>query len=492
MKTGRWDKHYYGDSPRRTIQNTTSGRVHDTIHNVASGLVPDDVPRRAQGPTPQRASSDEPCPAGGVVASVVPGSIADECGMRPGDILLSINDHQLRDVIDYQFYSASPELTLVYARGSEEHLIEVEKDCDEGLGVEFQQPLFDGIRRCRNRCTFCFVKNLPPRLRPSLYIRDDDYRLSFLFGNFITLTNVTEDDLDRIDQQRLSPLFVSVHATDRQLRNRLLGFDAPDILEQIDEIGRRRVGIHAQVVLCPGINDGAALENTIEKLAIRHSTVRSVAVVPVGLTRYCRSPELRPFHISEAKRVVDQVSNMRRRLRKELGRSFVHLSDEFYVMTGTSTPAAYLYDGYPQLENGVGMVRRLLTRWASIKRRLPLALQQPRLVGWICGTSAYPTLSALAADVNRIAGLRVEVHSVANQFFGTTVTVSGLLTGVDVLSTLKDKRVDQWVLPRAMFDDTGKMTLDGMSLDEIRERALDPVTVAGSPKELIQVTLFGE
>lgn len=471
---------------RFTATNSANTRGGEAFADQDNQIIPD-TPTNTSPPRPYTTSSD-----GGAVAFVTPGSIADECGIQPGDTLLSLNEHQLRDIIDYRFYSAATELTLVFRRGTEEHLVEIEKDWDDGLGIEFQQPLFDGIRSCRNRCAFCFINNLPPGLRSSLYVKDDDFRLSFLFGNFITLTNVTEADLNRIEQQRLSPLFVSVHATDRHLRNRLLGIETPDILEQIVELGRRQVTVHAQVVVCPGINDGAALEATIESLAQQHRVVRSVAIVPVGLTRYCRNSDLRHFQLLEAKRVVERVSAVQRRYRRELGRSFVYLSDEFYVMTDTPIPTASWYDGYPQLENGVGMVRRLLTGWASIKRRLPVALQQPRLVGWICGTSAYPTLSALAADANRVCGLRVEVYPVANEFFGTTVTVSGLLTGTNVLSTLEKKRVDQWVLPRAMFDDTGELTLDGMSLGEIRKGALDPVAVAGSPKELIRATLFGE
>ncbi len=429
---------------------------------------------------------------GGVVAFVEPGSIAEECGIIPGDVLLSIGGHRLRDIIDYRFLVAAPELALVFRRGDEEHQVEVEKDWSEGLGIEFEDPLFDGIHTCRNHCIFCFVRNLPPGLRPGLYIRDDDYRLSFLFGNFVTLTNLGEDDLLRIEQQRLSPLYVSVHAADRKLRSRLLGTDAPDILEQLDELGKRQIEIHAQVVLCPGINDGAALMRTVEALALRHLAVRSVAVVPVGLTRFSRTPDLRTLTPEDARQVVEQVASLQKRFRQKLGRSFVHLSDEFYTMSGIRVPPARWYDGYPQLENGVGMVRRLLTGWANTRRRLPIALRQPRLVGWICGTSAYPTLLTLAADMSRVGGLRVEVCPVANEFFGTTVTVSGLLTGADVVPALRGRRVDQWVLPRAMFDDSGVQTLDGVSLDEIRKEAPDPVVVAGSAMELMQATVFGE
>lgn len=429
--------------------------------------------------------------SGGLVSSVAPGSIAEEGGIEAGDWVVALDGHRLRDVIDYRFWSSAEELTLVYRRGDEEHEVLIEKEWDEDLGIEFETPLFDGIKSCRNNCTFCFLKNLPRGLRRSLYIKDDDYRLSFLFGNFITLSNVTDADLARIEEQRLSPLFVSVHATDRDLRNRLMGVDAPDVLEQIDDLGRRRIAMNAQVVLCPGLNDGPPLERTIEDLAARHEVVMSVAVVPVGLTRYCRDPRLRSYTAGEARQIVKRVTAVQRRLRGRLGKTFVHLADEFYTLTGTPVPPAGWYDGFPQLDNGVGLVRRLLSSWANCRRRLPVAVPRPRRVGWICGTSACPTLQHIAEDVNRVDGIHVEVHPVVNEFFGATVTVSGLLAGVDVLATLKERRLDEWVLPRVMFDSSGERTLDGMTLQQLMVEAPDPVSVAASCRELLNASLLG-
>ncbi|HEX2987272.1 MAG TPA: DUF512 domain-containing protein [Chloroflexota bacterium] len=432
-------------------------------------------------------------PVGGVVSSVDPGSIAEACGMLPGDRLLEVNGCALRDVIDYRYASGSDDLTLLFLRGEEEHEVEVERDWEDELGIQFETPIFDRIRQCRNRCCFCFVKNLPKGMRSSLYIRDDDYRLSFLFGNFVTLSNVDVSDLERIAEQRLSPLYVSVHATDRTVRNSLLGVDAPDILSQIEDLGRRGVRIHAQIVLCPGINDGEQLTATIEDLAARQDTVLSAAVVPIGLTRFCQNREMRLFSPSEARGVVERVTPLQKRFKASIGRRFVHLSDEFYVMSGIPVPPASWYDGFPQLDNGVGMVRRLLSSWASSRRRLPAKLDSPRRVGWICGTSAYPTLSLLAADImNRVDGLHVELHQVQNRFFGTSVTVSGLLTGADVLDTIKQKHLDCWVLPRVMFDDAGDRTLDGVTLKEIRETVPDPVRLADSASELMRLSVRGE
>lgn len=432
-------------------------------------------------------------PVGGTVSAVAHGSIAEECGILPGDRLLQLNGQPLRDLIDFRYAADSTDLTLLYLHGDEEHEVQVEKDWDEELGIEFDSPIFDHIRQCRNRCGFCFVRNLPKGMRRSLYIRDDDYRLSFLFGNFITLSNLDRSDLDRIEAQRLSPLYVSVHAGEQSLRNRLLGIDAPDVMGQIDDLGRRGVRVHAQIVLCPGINDGAHLTRTIEDLASRQETVLSAAAVPVGLTRFCENPEMRVFTPEEARRVVDQVAPMQRHFRAAFGSSFIQLSDEFYLMAGRPVPSTSWYDGFPQLDNGVGLVRRLLSSWASSRRRLPAGLARPRHVGWICGTSAYPTLARMAVDaMQRVDGLRVEVHPVENRFFGSTVTVSGLLVGSDVLDTIKQEHLDCWVLPRVMFDEDGERTLDGVTLDEIRGRTSDPVGVAGSASELARLSVRGE
>ncbi|MHB8992012.1 MAG: DUF512 domain-containing protein, partial [Chloroflexota bacterium] len=252
-----------------------------------------------------------------------------------------------------------------------------------------------------------------------------------------------------------------------------------------------RIEINAQVVLCPGVNDGPHLERTIRDLAARHQSVTSAAVVPVGLTRFYRTSVERTFSIEEAREVVKQVTALQREFRRELGRSFVYLGDEFYSMIGAWVPSAAWYDGYPQLENGVGLVRRLLSSWANCRRRLPASVQRPRRVGWVCGTSAYATLQRLAADVNRVSGMTIELYPVVNEFFGPTVTVSGLLTGTDVTAVMKQKSVDGWVLPRVMFDSSGEQTLDDMTVQEIGRAASAQLSVVATCQELVQVSLFG-
>lgn len=453
--------------------------------------------RSSPGPGSVRRGSRHPGPAavpggpGGLVVGVEPGSVAEACGMKPGDVLVALDGKPVRDVIDYRFWSSAPRLSLRYRRGAEEHEVPIEKDWDEELGLRFESPLFDGIRTCRNNCGFCFVKNLPPGMRKALYIKDDDFRLSFLFGNFVTLSNLSEGDLRRIEEQRLSPLYLSVHATDRGLRNRLLGVEAPDVLDQIDELGRRRVEVHAQVVLCPGLNDGPDLERTISDLGSRQEVVRSVAVVPVGLTRFCRNRDLRTYAPGEAREMIRRLRPIQKRFRTLYGRTFLHLSDEFYTLGGIAVPPISWYDGFPQLENGVGLVRRLLSNWANCRRRLPAALPRARRVGWVCGTSAHPILRRLADDLGPVEGLSVEVVPVVNSFFGPTVTVSGLLTGADVLAALEGKAADGWVLPRAMFDSSGEVTLDGMTFREMCGEVSAPVAVASTARELLNISLFG-
>jgi len=293
---------------------------------------------------------------GGVVA-VRAGSIAAELGLRPGDALLSINGHILRDVIDYRFYGAEEELELVVERGGERIVYEVERGYDQDLGIEFAEPTFDGLRLCNNRCEFCFFKGMPPGMRRSLYIKDDDYRYSFLFGNYITLTNLTEDDWGRLAEQRLSPLYVSVHATDLALRRCILGNTAaPDVIEQLKWLGSLGIQVHAQIVLIPGLNDGQYVTRTVADLATHYPTVQSIAVVPLGLTKYHRCP-LRLYAPEEAKAIIAHISAWQREYRDHQGLNLVYASDEWYLLAGLEVPPAEEYDGFPQLENGVGLTR---------------------------------------------------------------------------------------------------------------------------------------
>lgn len=423
---------------------------------------------------------------GGIIARVEPGSLAEELGLQPGDVLLRIGDHAVRDVVDVQFHAAEELVTLLVRRGDEETYYEVDKDLDEPLGLEFEEPVFDGVRRCANTCEFCFVNQMPPGLRASLYVKDDDLRYSFLYGNFVTLTNLTPADWDRLAEQRLSPLYVSVHATDPALRARMFGNPrAADILVDLERLGNLGIQTHVQIVLCPGLNDGSHLERTLGDLEGLYPTVQSVAVVPVGLTRYHRGGTLvgqgamRLVTPAEARSAVRTVEHWHRRCRAAWGVGWAYASDELYLLAGrritlrlAGVPARRRYDGFPQLENGVGLVRLLL----EDARQTPNSkLQIPNSrVQLVCGTLIAPVLQNLVDEI----GLPWRVLPVVNRFFGPTVTVSGLLTAADVLEALAAAPpADVVVLPRAMFDDTGECTLDDVTLDEIRGRVGVPVLV---------------
>jgi putative radical SAM enzyme (TIGR03279 family) len=424
---------------------------------------------------------------GGMIVEVSSGSIAAELGLKPGDVLLSINGHILRDVIDYRFYGAEEDLELVVERGGERVVYEAERGYDQELGIEFAEPTFDGIRLCNNRCEFCFFKGMPPGMRRSLYVKDDDYRYSFLFGNYITLTNLTEDDWDRLAEQRLSSLYVSVHATDLALRRRILSnLAAPDVVEQLKRLGSLGIQAHAQIVLIPGLNDGQHLAHTIANLVALHPTVQSIAVVPLGLTKYHRCP-FRLYTPKEAKPIIAQVSAWQREYRGQHGLNLVYASDEWYLLAGLEVPAAEEYDGFPQLENGVGLARVFLDEefWVSGCEPFDYAQDKFRAgkVTLVCGTLIAPVLKRKAAE---LSGVAVEVVPVENRFFGPTVTVSGLLTGRGVIEALRGRDLgDPVFLPQAMFDASGELTLDDMSPAAIGERLGVRVEVAGMMGEVV-------
>ncbi len=409
----------------------------------------------------------------GRIVGVEPNSTAGRLGLAPGDCLLAVNGVPVRDVIDVQFYSSDEEVELTFERGGQIHTVRGSRIYGEGLGLEFERLLFDGIRVCRNRCEFCFVAQMPKGLRRTLYLRDDDYRLSFLTGSFVTLTNLTEADWERIAAQGLSPLYVSVHATDPATRARLLGrADIPDIREQLQRLADLGVEVHTQVVLVPGVNDGRLLEQTVADLSALYPTVASVSLVPVGLTRFQRAP-IRRYTGNEAEALLAQARPWREEFKRELGIHFIYPSDEFYLLAGASVPRASDYDGFPQIENGVGLVRVFLDDWARLRRKLakggsPL----PTRMTWVTGTLFAPVLEAVAVWLERELALNVDVVSVPNRFFGETVTVAGLLTAEDVVAALQRRELADWViLPRAMLDHAGRLTLDDRS-PEWLEQAL--------------------
>jgi putative radical SAM enzyme (TIGR03279 family) len=429
----------------------------------------------------------------GWVREVVPESAADRAGLQPGDLLQTINGHLIRDLVDYRFYVADEELTLGFERQQETREVHITKSFDENLGVLFGEEPAPFIRQCANKCVFCFIKGLPERfaaqpglehgMRSSLYIKDDDYRYSFLFGNFITLTNLKDHDWQRLDEQKLTPLYVSVHATDPDLRRKMVdGPRAGDILAHIQRLGDLHITCHTQLVLCPTINDGKQLERSIRELAALRPIVESISVVPVGLTKYNNMiktgdlPPLRHYTREEAEAVIAQVETYQRQFEAENeeneGYPFVYLSDEWYYMTERAFPPARHYGMFAQIENGVGMTRFLVDQWERGKRKLPTKMSQPRRVTLVTSTMARPVIEQFAQDLRQTEQLEVRVLPVVNKFFGAEVTVAGLLCGQDVLAALQENGNlgDLVLLPRVMLDNEGVRFLDDMMVEEFQER----------------------
>ncbi|MFM2158874.1 MAG: hypothetical protein RLZZ124_1348, partial [Cyanobacteriota bacterium] len=436
-------------------------------------------------------------PQPAVVTTVEPGSIGDELGIQAGDRLLSVNGVRPRDLIDFQLLTGEEEPTLeVQDPDGTVHVVELEKDADDGLGLGFSEALFDGLRQCNNHCPFCFIDQQPPGHRRSLYLKDDDYRLSFLYGSYLTLTNLSAADWQRIEEQRLSPLFVSVHATDPDLRSRLLvNPRAGLILEQLAWFQQRRLQIHAQVVVCPGLNDGPALERTLSDLARFAGgdwpAVLSAAVVPVGLTRY--RPEgdgLQPVDPACARRVIAQVEPLQQRFQAELGSRFAWLSDEWYLMAGLPLPARAAYEDLPQEGNGVGSIRAFLEAMDAATADLPAALSQPRRVSWVVGLLVAEALQPAVDRLNAVQGLEVLLHGLPSPYWGQRQVVTGLLTGSDLLEGLAGRDLGQeLLLPAVMLRQGEPVFLDDQRLEAVAERLPAPVRLVQGADDIVAACL---
>jgi len=404
------------------------------------------------------------------IQRVEPGSLAARLGLKAGDRLKKLAGQNVIDFVDYQSLCCASKLSLTVERGGVETEYTVEKDDYEPLGLEFDGQLLGGLRNCCNHCVFCFVDQLPSGARDTLKLKDDDWRQSLLMGNFVTLTNVGPRELNRIIARRASPLYVSVHATDPALRARLLGTGREaGILEQLDKLSRGGIRFHLQAVLCPGVNDGEALDRTIRDLAALRPAALSLALVPVGLTSHRTGlVDLKPFGAAGAGRVLDQVDSWRARL-VERGSGFVQAADEFYILAGRPFPDEDAYEGYPQIENGVGLCR-LLEREFDEAYRADEKNARPSRVVIACGVSAQPFLEKLIRE-HPLPGVETRVLAVENGYFGPTVTVSGLLTGRDLIRGLQNVEADRVLITECMLREGDRVFLDGMALEEVK-RAL--------------------
>lgn len=433
--------------------------------------------------------------AGAVISAVQPNSKADRAHLEPGDRLLRINGAAVGDLIDLSFALAEEQVELEVLKTSGKTVrLRIKKALDESMGFEFESAVFDRVRTCANKCLFCFVDQMPAGLRDTLYVKDDDYRLSFLYGNFVTLTNLTPADFDRIRRFHLSPLYVSVHTTNGELRRKMMGIPrAAEIMGQLRDFVDAGIELHTQVVLCPGYNDGAELMRTIRELSELGPEVLSLAIVPVGLTRFRQScAPLRTFSPAESAAIVDAVAGWQAKFRAANGNSFVYLSDEFYLRAGREIPAEENYDGYPQLENGIGLVRSFLTDWreaGGCEGLKPVSGIGGDPVVAVSGTAFAPVLSGLLQPLSPA----VRVAAVINDFFGPSVNVSGLLTGRDIAAHIRSLAVPPKliVLPATTLRKNERVFLDGMTADELERELGVPVRIAAGAAELRSILAGG-
>lgn len=410
------------------------------------------------------------------IKEIEPGSIAADLGIRPGAMLISINGEPINDMLDYRFYCSGEDLEVLIEQDGEQVIFEIEKDVQEDLGLVLEALK---MRHCGNKCVFCFVHQNPRGLRKSLYFKDEDYRFSFLYGHYVTLTNAGQEDLNRIVEQRLTPLYISVHVTDPEKRKYMLGIKTDDhLLEKIRFLTNHGIELHCQIVLCPGLNDGKYLKQTIADLKTFYPGVRSVAIVPVGLTRHRRGlPPLNPVSEAYSRRFIKEMDEERLRLKQELGSYFVYLSDEFYIRTGTPIPDNDYYEGFYQLENGVGLTRDYLNRFEDER---PLLKELPRpfhltLVTGVLGAEVFGRY--FLPHLGRVDGLQVSLRRVVNRFFGESVVVAGLLVGQDIYAALEGRELgDYIVLPPRVLNHDG-LFLDDWRVDDLEQKLGKPVFI---------------
>lgn len=417
--------------------------------------------------------------AGAVVKAVAPGSVGARAGLRPGDVIARIGKKQILDILDYMYLTAAPRFRVEVVREGEPLTLEVRKD-DEGepMGLELEDELVDGVRRCRAHCDFCFLDQMPRGYRPTLYVKDDDYRLSFLHGNFVTLTNLDESDWRKIKEMHLSPMHISVHATNPAVRRQILKNPQSErILEDMERLKRWGIQMHTQIVVQPGLNDGEELERSIREISAFHPHVETLAVVPVGLTRWRdNAAPLTPVSEGLAREIIARVHDWQGRFEADFGHPFVYLSDEFYLLVDHPLPPNRHYGAYDQLENGVGLSRLLLTEFNRRVRHLPTSLSQSRRVLIVTGASGGKVLPPIISRLNQIDNLRVDLRVVENDFLGHSVTVAGLLGGRDMLAAMQQEaarhRYDAALIPSVSLREGEGVFLDDFRLDALRE-ALD-------------------
>lgn len=434
---------------------------------------------------------------GHIIATVLEGSIAEEMGIEPGDSLIKINNETVEDVFDYRFLIDDTYLeVLIRKQNGEEWILEIDKDYNEDLGIEFENNLMDEYRSCHNKCIFCFIDQMPKGMRETLYFKDDDSRLSFLQGNYVTLTNMKDKDIDRIIRYHLAPINISVQTTNPELRCKMLNNRfAGKALKQIDKLYEAGIEMNGQIVLCKGVNDKEELERSIRDLTRYIPYMQSVSVVPVGLSRYRDGLyPLEPFNKEDAIEVIDCIENWQKRLYSEHGIHFIHASDEWYLLAERELPKEEQYDGYIQLENGVGMMRLFKTELDAAYLNMK-ADDRAHEVTVATGRLAAPMLSEAAERIMQsFPNVKINVCAIRNDFFGENITVAGLVTGQDIIAQLKDRKLgDALLLPIAMFKAGEEVLLDDLTRVDI-EKALQVKVniVKSSGQDFVDAVLMQE
>ena len=438
---------------------------------------------------------------GHVISKVLDGSIGQEMEIDAGDRLLAVNGEEITDIFDYQYLLQEEYVeVLVEKPDGEEWLLEIDKEYGEDLGIEFENGLMDDYRSCCNKCIFCFIDQMPAGMRETLYFKDDDSRLSFLQGNYVTLTNMSDYDVERIIKYRLSPINISFHTTNPQLRCRMLNNRfAGEALKKADRLYEAGIAMNGQIVLCKGVNDGEELERSISDLTGYLPYLESVSVVPVGLSKYRDGLEpLEPFAREDAEEVLARIHRWQEKIFAEQGVHFIHASDEWYILAGQELPEEARYDGYLQLENGVGMLRLLLNEFdealGDLRKREENVWRPAETVSLATGRLAYPYIGGMAGRLEEVCeGLRILVYPITNEFFGERITVSGLLTGQDIVRQLTGKELGgRLLLPQNVLRSGERVFLDDMTVEEM-ENALQVKVdiVKSSGRDFIDTILFG-
>ncbi len=410
-----------------------------------------------------------------IISKVYKDSIAEELGIEVGDLLISINGEPIHDIIEYRFLLSDEYLEVeIQKQNKEVYIYEIEKDYDDDLGIEFTNPIIDKAKSCRNKCVFCFIDQLPKGMRETLYFKDDDSRLSFLQGNFVTLTNMSEEDINNIIKYRISPINISVHTTNPELRKTMIKNKfAGNLYSIMKRLADAQIQMNCQIVLCPGYNDKEELERTVSDLAKLYPYVNSAAAVPVGITKHRdHLPNLEIFNEKTAGETIDQVEQLHKKYLKDLGTRFIFLSDEFYVMANRKLLDYDEYEGFIQFENGVGMISKLEREIKdSLENLSKDQISKTKKVSIATGHSAYEFMCEMAKYVmDKCPGVQIDVYKIINNFFGDTITVSGLITATDILDQLKDKDLGETLyIPRSMLKADEEIFLDNITLEKLSD-----------------------